>query len=252
MEPRCEIAKSRDRRACQQFTSPGKQTKIQEWSSSSRFIYISPPIPFLHINFYEFYNKFSLACWIGRALCEIDSRVNGVSKRVKVVSTGSSPKRERCPGIHSAGIQKESSTDIQGASSASSHPIPAPSQSRAPRYLLASFSLKLLSRTPLSNSSLARTTAMQSSGYHAKLSHELWRFLLRFQCSFLSSFENKGKNWSESIYLARSKNIDDNAVWSLPWLALSSYSLSSFLRTDYSSLKGSPGEPLDWTFREGL
>ena len=28
--------------------------------------------------------------------------------------------------------------------------------------------------------------------------------------------ENKGKNWSESIYLARSKNIDDNAVWSLP------------------------------------
>lgn len=51
---------------------------------------------------------------------------------------------------HPEGIQKESSTDIQGASSASSHPIPAPSQSRAPRYLLASFSLKLLSRTPLS------------------------------------------------------------------------------------------------------
>lgn len=85
-----------------------------------------------------------------------------------------------------------------------------------------------------------RAYPLLQSGYHAKLSRELLRFLLCFLSLSLFLLENKGKNWSESIYLARSKNIDDNAVWSLPWLALSSYSLSSFRRKDYSSLKGSP------------
>lgn len=197
MEPRCEIAKSRDRRACQQFTSPGKQTKIQEWSSSSRFIYISPPIPFLHINFYEFYNKFSLACWIGRALCEIDSRVNGVSKRVKVVSTGSSPKRA-VPGHpfsrHPEGIQHRHPRCLIRFFSPDPGPLPIASTSRAPRYLLASFSLKLLSRTPLSNSSLARTPAMQSSGYHAKLSHtNCGVFCSAFSAPFSHLSKIKGK-----------------------------------------------------------